>query len=130
MLNIDAIGRGNSGIPNDPGHANFDDTYGGRSSLEYLKSLPFVDPKSVGMMGHSLGAEMAYKVALHDPDVRGLVITGFAYTMEADHRQPANMLMVIGKYDEFRQRMTGVRDINAEWMSSRTDPQGHSCGKP
>lgn len=118
VLNIDAIGRGNSGIPGNPGHANFDDTYGGRSSLEYLKSLPFVDPKSVGMMGHSLGAEMAYKVALNDPDVRGLVITGFAYTSEADHRQPANMLMVLGKYDEFRQRMTGVRDINADWMST------------
>ena len=54
VLNIDAIGRGNSGIPNDPDQADFDDTYGGLSSLEYLKSLPFVDPDSVGMMGHSL----------------------------------------------------------------------------
>ncbi|MEK6193688.1 MAG: alpha/beta hydrolase, partial [Deltaproteobacteria bacterium] len=123
VLNIDAIGRGNSGIPGDPGHANFDDTYGGRSSLDYLKSLPFVDPKSLGMMGHSLGAEMAYKVALNNPDVRGLVITGFAYTSEANHRQPANMLMVLGKYDEFRQRMTGVRDINAEWMSTEQTRQ-------
>ena len=118
VLNIDAIGRGNSGIPNDPGHAHFDDTYGGRSSLEYLKSLPFVDPTSIGMMGHSLGAEMAYNVALNDADVRGLVITGFAYTAEADHQRPANMLMVLGKFDEFRQRMTGVNDINAEWMST------------
>jgi dienelactone hydrolase len=118
VLNIDAIGRGNSGIPNDPDQADFDDTYGGLSSLEYLKSLPFVDPDSVGMMGHSLGAEMAYAVALHDPKVRGLVITGFAYTLEADHQHPANMLMIIGKYDEFRQRMTGVRDIEKEWMAS------------
>ncbi len=118
VLNIDAIGRGNSGIPNDPGQADFDDTYGGLSSLEYLKSLPFVAPGSVGMMGHSLGAEMAYRVALCDPEVRGVVITGFAYTMEADYQRPANMLMVIGKYDEYRQRMTGVRDINEEWMSS------------
>ena len=118
VLNIDAIGRGNSGIPNDPGQADFDDTYGGLSSLEYLRSLPIVDPDSVGMMGHSLGAEMAYKVALRDPGVRGLVITGFAYTTDADHETPANMLMVIGKYDEYRRRMTGVRDIETEWMSS------------
>jgi len=118
VLNIDATGRGNSGIPNDPDQAGFDDTYGGRASLRYLRSLPFVNPDSVGMMGHSLGAEMAYKVALRNPDVRGLVITGFAYTLDADHKNPANMLMVIGKYDEYRQRMTGVRDIEKEWMSS------------
>ncbi|MEN8244581.1 MAG: alpha/beta hydrolase [Thermodesulfobacteriota bacterium] len=118
VLNIDAIGRGNSGIPNDPGQADFDETYGGLSSLAYLRSLPFVDPNSLGMMGHSLGAEMAYNVALNDPNVRGLVITGFAYTAEADHRRPANMLMVLGKYDEFRKRMTGVNDIEKEWMAS------------
>ncbi|MBW1924028.1 MAG: hypothetical protein JRJ35_11195 [Deltaproteobacteria bacterium] len=42
VLNIDAIGRGNSGIPNDPKAPDFDPTYGGRTSLEYLRSLPFV----------------------------------------------------------------------------------------
>jgi len=31
---------------------------------------------------------------------------------------PKNMLMIIGKWDEFRQRMTGTRDIEKEWMSS------------
>jgi len=130
VLNIDAIGRGNSGIPNDPGQADFDDTYGGLSSLEYLRSLPFVNPDSVGMMGHSLGAEMAYKVALRDPDVRGLVITGFAYTTDADHKNPANMLMVIGKYDEYRQRMTGVSDIEKEWMSSEQTRKAISAANP
>jgi len=118
VLNIDAIGRGNSGIPNDPAQPDFDKTYGGLSSLDYLRSLSFVDPDTVGMMGHSLGAEMAYTVALHDPGVRALVISGFAYTDEADYQHPRNMLMVIGKYDEFRQRMTGVRDISGDWMSS------------
>ncbi|MBW1682134.1 MAG: acetylxylan esterase, partial [Deltaproteobacteria bacterium] len=42
VLNIDAIGRGNSGIPNDPKAPDFDPTHGGRTSLEYLRSLPFV----------------------------------------------------------------------------------------
>jgi pimeloyl-ACP methyl ester carboxylesterase len=116
-LCIDAIGRGNSGIPNDPDDADFDPTYGGRSSLEYLKVLPFVDAGRVGMMGHSLGAEMAYAVALEDPTVKGLVISGFAYTEDATPANPQNMLMMIGKYDEYRQRMTGVDDIEAEWMS-------------
>jgi dienelactone hydrolase len=118
VLEIDAIGRGNSGIPNDPGDADFDETYGGRTSLAYLKSLPFVDASRVGMMGHSLGAEMAYVVALADPTIQALVISGFAYGEDASPTSPKNMLMMIGKYDEYRERMTGVRDIESEWMSS------------
>jgi dienelactone hydrolase len=118
VLEIDAIGRGNSGIPNDPSDADFDETYGGRTSLAYLKSLPFVDADRVGMMGHSLGAEMAYVVALADPTVQALVISGFAYREDASPASPKNMLMMIGKYDEYRERMTGVHDIESEWMRS------------
>jgi Serine aminopeptidase, S33 len=118
VLNIDAIGRGNSGMPNDPKDPKFDKTYGGLTSLKVLRSLPFVDPESVGMLGHSLGAEMAYQVALGDSGVNGLVISGFAYTQAASATSPKNMLMIIGKWDEFRQRMTGTRDIEKEWMSS------------
>jgi len=118
VLNIDAIGRGNSGIPNDPDAADFDTTYGGSTSLEYLKALPFVDADAVGMMGHSLGAEMAYTVALKDPTVKGLVISGFAYTLDATETNPQNMLMIIGRYDEYRERMTGTGDIEKEWMNT------------
>jgi pimeloyl-ACP methyl ester carboxylesterase len=118
VLNIDAIGRGNSGIPNDPAAPDFDPTYGGRSSLHFLKKLAFVDPRHIGLMGHSLGAEMAYKVALQEPGVDALVLTGFAYTQEATAANPRNMLMIIGRWDEYRQRMTGTRDIRKEWMST------------
>jgi len=118
MLCIDAIGRGNSGIPNDLDDPDFDETYGGQTSFEYLKALPYVDAERVGMMGHSLGAEMAYAVALEDPTVKALVISGFAYREDASPENPKNMLMMIGKYDEYRERMTGVDDIEADWMSS------------
>ena len=118
VLNIDAIGRGNSGIPNDIGAADFDATYGGQTSLEYLRALPFVDAGRTGMMGHSLGAEMAYNVALADPTVEGLVISGFAYGLDASATNPKNMLMIIGKWDEYRERMTGTGDIEAEWMNT------------
>jgi hypothetical protein len=70
------------------------------------------------MMGHSLGAEMAYEVARQDPGVEALVITGFAYTMEATATKPRNMLMIIGRWDEYRQRMTGTRDIIKDWMAT------------
>ena len=118
VLNIDAIGRGNSGMPNDPSEPDFDPTFGGKSSLAYIKSLPFVRPDAIGMMGHSMGAEMAYKTALEDGAVAALVITGFGYTTDATPQKPRNMLMIIGKWDEYRPRMTGVRDIEKEWMKS------------
>ena len=119
VLNIDAIGRGNSGIPGrDPKAPGFDLTYGGTSSLAYLKSLPCVKADSVGMMGHSLGAEMAYTVALKDPSVSALAFSGFAWTLEATPSSPKNMLMIIGRWDEYRKRMTGTQDIEKEWMSS------------
>jgi pimeloyl-ACP methyl ester carboxylesterase len=118
VLNIDAIGRGNSGIPNDPKDPDFDRSYGGRTSLEVLRSMPFVKRDSVGLMGHSLGAEMAYVLALKDPEVKALVLTGFAYTLEASRENPRNMLMVMGRWDEFRRRMTGTQDIEKEWMKT------------
>ena len=118
VLNIDAIGRGNSGIPNDPEDPDFDTTYGGLGSLKYLMTLPFVNADSVGMMGHSLGAEMAYAVALKEDAVKALVITGFAYTLDATLDRPRNMLMILGRWDEFRWRMTGTRHFEAEWMST------------
>lgn len=118
VLSIDAIGRGNSGVPGDPDEADFDETYGTATSLAYLRALPYVRGDSVGLMGHSLGAEMAYAVALRDPTVRALAFSGFAYRNDATADSPKNMLMIIGQYDEYRERMTGVGDIEAEWMAS------------
>jgi dienelactone hydrolase len=119
VLEIDAIGRGNSGIPGELDDTDFDATYGGKTSLTYLKSLAFVDGHKIGLMGHSLGAAMVYAMALKDPSLRALVISGFAYRDDASTRLPKNMLMIFGKYDEFRERMTGTKDFEKEWM--RTD---------
>jgi dienelactone hydrolase len=74
-----------------------------------------VNRREIGLMGHSLGAEMAYRMALKDPEVKALAFSGFAYTLvEATSGNPKNMLMIIGQYDEFRRRMTGVRNIETE----------------
>jgi dienelactone hydrolase len=118
VLGIDAIGRGNSGMPNEMTAPDFDPTYGARSSLDYLKALPFVNADAIGMMGHSLGGEIAYKVGLTDPTVKAVAFSGFAYTDEATATRPPNMLMILGKYDEFRKRMTGTRDFEKEWMQT------------
>jgi uncharacterized protein len=124
VLEIDAIGRGNSGNPGDIHDPAFDPTYGGRTSLQYLRSLPSVDSTRVGLMGHSLGAEMAYVIALSDPSVRALAFSGFAYTTAATRDMPRNMLMIYGQYDEYRKRLTGTRDFADEWMKS---PQTQSA---
>jgi len=118
VLGIDAIGRGNSGFPNEMTAPDFDPTYGAQSSLDYLKTLPFVNADAVAMMGHSLGGEMAYRVGLTDPAVKAVAFSGFAYTDEATATRPPNMLMILGKYDEFRKRMTGTRDFEKEWMQT------------
>ena len=118
VLNIDAIGRGHSGLPGEPADPGFDPTYGGTAAIAFVKSLEYVRPGAVGIMGHSLGAEMAYRVALADPTLRALVIAGYAYTAEATPAIPRNMLMIIGKYDEFRDRMTGTRDIERDWVAA------------
>jgi dienelactone hydrolase len=118
VLEIDAIGRGNSGIPGRLDDPDFDPTYGGKTSLVYLKTLPYVDTRRIGLMGHSLGAEMAYTLAVKDPSVNALVISGFAYRENATTTMPRNMLMIFGKYDEFRKRTTGTRDFEKEWMGT------------
>ncbi len=118
VLGIDAIGRGNSDIPNDLDDPDFDPTFGTRTSIKYLKSLPFVDSNSVGMMGHSMGAKFAYNVALEDESVGAVVIIGSAYDKRATPTAPKNMLMIIGEMDEFRDFFTGTKDIVAEWMKT------------
>jgi dienelactone hydrolase len=118
VLAIDAIGRGNSGVPGRLEDPDFDPTYGGKTSLDYLRSLKFVDTNRIGLMGHSLGAEMVYSMALNDQAIKALVISGFAYRDDASTQMPKNMLMIFGKYDEFRRRMTGTRDFKKEWMQT------------
>ena len=131
VLEIDAIGRGNSGNPGfDVTSPAFDSTFGAKSALAHLKSLPFVDSETVGMIGHSLGGEMAFNVALEDSTVKALVVVGYAYTTAATPNIPKNMLMIFGRYDEFRDRMTGTRNFESEWMVSEQTKRAFAVGSP
>ncbi len=118
VIVLDTLGRGNSDNQFSEDEPGFDPTYGGDSAFEYLRSLPYVDPERCGMGGHSLGGEMSYTAALNNPAVKAIVFSGFAYGLDATTQSPPNMLMIFGKYDEYRQRMTGTQDFEAEWMSS------------
>ena len=118
VLGIDALGRGNSDIPNKLDDPDFDPTFGSRSSVQYLSNLPFVRAGSIGVMGHSMGAKFAYRVALEDPNIRAVIIIGSAYDKNATPERPKNMLMIIGELDEFRDFFTGTKDILTEWMKT------------
>ncbi len=61
---------------------------------------------------------MSYAAAVANPDVRAIVFSGYGYLETATLDSPKNMLMILGKYDEYRERMTGTDDFEAEWMSS------------
>jgi len=118
VIVLDTLGRGNSDNQFSEDEPGFDPTYGGDSAFEYLRSLPFVDPQRCGLGGHSLGGEMSFIAALNNQNVNALVFSGFAYTKEATTNSPKNMLMIFGKYDEYRKRMTETRDFESEWMRS------------
>jgi uncharacterized protein len=117
VLEIDTLGRGDSDDPwMDAKAPGFDTTFGARTALDHLATLDFVDPDELGLVGHSLGAGISYEIALVDPMVKAVALVGYGFDVRATQQSPRNMLMVIGRWDEFRDRMTGTRDIAAEWM--------------
>lgn len=117
-LCMDALGRGNSDNQNRINQPGFDPSSGVAYALKYLRGLDFVKAGDTALMGHSMGSEMVYQVALKDPTLQALVFSGYGYTLEASPSMPRNMLMIFGKYDEYRQRMTHTTHFEREWMQS------------
>ncbi len=117
-ITLDALGRGNSDNQFSESETGFDPTYGADSAFGYLQNLPFVDANRCGIAGHSLGGEWTYLAALSNPEVKAISFSGFAYRDDATTQTPPNMLMIFGKFDEYRQRMTGTRDFETEWMQT------------
>ena len=117
-LCIDALGRGNSDNQNGINQPGFDPSSGAGYALKYLRNLEVVNPEGTALMGHSMGSEMVYQLALKDTALQALVISGYGYSLEASPSMPRNMLMIFGKYDEYRQRMTHTTNFEQEWMQS------------
>jgi hypothetical protein len=65
-------GTGTDGSPNDDTTADF--TTDVRSGLAYLRSRKEVDPKRIGIIGHSEGALIGTIVAAEDPSIAFLVL--------------------------------------------------------
>lgn len=70
VLALDQIGHGDTTI--DLSAAGNDPTRGGDAAYKYLKTLPFVDPENMGIMGHSMGSMTTYATAGLNPDHKAL----------------------------------------------------------
>ncbi|MBI4466512.1 MAG: alpha/beta hydrolase [Acidobacteria bacterium] len=70
------------------------------SAVRYLRGLPHLDPRHLGIAGHSVGGTLAIEAATADPTIAAVASIG----MEADvsPELPHNLLWAVGLYDEFR----------------------------
>jgi len=103
VLAMDFLGHGDSGGHAEAArfvHGDPKDPYtlGANSAYQYLKTLPFVDADNLGIMGHSMGAIDAQKVAAMNPDVKAInpycsLPLGIPFLK--------NVLFTLDRYEEF-----------------------------
>ncbi len=113
VLAVDQSGHGFSDPP------AFAAGFGGLDSLRYLRTLDIVDPKNIGLEGHSMGGWASVVAAAANPGGYKSVVlasssTGTFGIPEGTMTFPRNMALIFSKYDEFSKLMWGVpvpRDI-------------------
>jgi dienelactone hydrolase len=70
------------------------------SIAEFLRGLPWIDSEKIGVCGHSVGGTVAFLAGIEDPEIRAVVPIGMETEMPL--RQPQNLLLLAGLYDEIR----------------------------
>jgi pimeloyl-ACP methyl ester carboxylesterase len=108
VLAIDQPGHGYSDPPVGAGG------FGGRDGIRYLRSLAFVDPDQVVLVGHGTGGWAALSAAAAVPDGYVAVVLSGAGTDAPDVPAgspgfPRNLAVVYGLFDEFSEPMWGSR---------------------
>lgn len=113
VLALDQTGHGYSG------GAAFSNGFGGPDGLNYLRGLKIVDPKNIGLEGHSMGGWTVLAAAATMPDAYKAVVlegssTGKPFAADGTPTWPRNLALVYSRYDEFSKLMWGVdkaRDV-------------------
>lgn len=130
VIAIDAYDHGGSSFPDLRINKGVAPDMGTYSALQYLGTLPYVDRKRIGMVGHSMGGMCLQIGALrafvkHEKDPTVLVPKALApmentYLIAKDGtlaygRYPVHVGLVFGKYDEWAENMWRVprgSDVN------------------
>jgi len=98
-LTIDEKGHGES----DTGVGVTDTTLGLEAAVEYLATLPAVNPNLIGVAGHSMGAEAVRATITRNPGIAAAVLIGGGqgdtnYT-PMNSTFPHNLLFIVGRED-------------------------------
>src|SRR5436190_13224484 len=87
------------------------DGFGGPAALAYLRSLPIVDKAHVGLEGHSMGSGPVMAAAMAEPDgYNAIVLEGSTPGLlgAPAPKDPRNLAVVFGQFDEFAPLMWGI----------------------
>jgi pimeloyl-ACP methyl ester carboxylesterase len=100
VLALDQTGHGYSDPP------AFANGFGGPDGLKYLSSLDIVDPKNIGISGHSMGGWASVVAAMVYPNAYKSIVlegssTGTFGGQKGDAKFPRNLGLVYSKFDEF-----------------------------
>ena len=107
VLSLDQTGHGYS-----QGSA-FSNGFGGPDGLKYLRSLPIVDTRQIGLEGHSMGGWTVLAAAAAMPTGYSSMVlegssTGAPFAQEGSPTWPRNVAIVFSRYDEFSKLMWNV----------------------
>lgn len=107
VLSLDQTGHGYSQ------GAAFSNGFGGPDGLKYLRSLPMVDIRQIGLEGHSMGGWTVLAAAVAMPTGYSSVVlqgssTGAPFAQEGSPTWPRNVAIVFSRYDEFSNLMWNV----------------------
>ncbi len=86
--------------------------FGGMDTLKYFRSLDIVDPKNIGLEGHSMGGWASVVAAATNPGGYQSVVlasssTGSFGIPDGTPAFPRNLAIIFSKYDEFSKLMWG-----------------------
>ena len=97
-----------------PFHGHVDDV---NNAVDYVKSLPYVQPSRIGIIGFSRGAMLTYQAAVQRQDLRAIVIMASAVHPSMDLSQAgaisAPVLVLVSENDTGSRRTHGRNTLNA-----------------